>query len=145
MNIFKGDPKALFLIATTPRCRGGYYSISLITPLYPWSKPYNASVKQGSNKYNFLSLWYNSTWDWTLVSRAIVEHYTLNQWPICKMVRAFKKLGFNPRSSHTKDPPPKKTVLDYSLLNTQHYKVWIKGKVKQSRERSSTLPYTSVW
>ena len=35
----------------------------------------------------------------------------------------------------------KKMVLDASLLNTQHYKVQIKGKVKQSRERSST-PHT---
>ena len=33
-------------------------------------------------------------------------------------------------------------VLYASLLNTQHYKVWIKGKVDQSRERSSALPYT---
>ena len=31
-------------------------------------------------------------------------------------------------------------VLDASLLNTQHYKVWIKGKVEQSRERISALP-----
>ena len=36
----------------------------------------------------------------------------------------------------------KKMVLDASLLNTQHYKVRIKGKVEQSRERSSALPYT---
>ena len=35
-------------------------------------------------------------------------------------------------------------VLDASLLNTQQYKVRIKGKVEQSRERSSVLPYTSV-
>ena len=28
----------------------------------------------------------------------------------------------------------KKMVLDASLLNTQHYKVWIKGKVEQPRE-----------
>ena len=35
-------------------------------------------------------------------------------------------------------------VLDASLLNTQHYKVWIKGKVEQSREWSSTLPLASV-
>ena len=35
-------------------------------------------------------------------------------------------------------------VLDASLLNTQHYKERIKGKVEQSRERSSTLPYTMV-
>ena len=35
-------------------------------------------------------------------------------------------------------------VPDTSLLNTQQYKVLIKGKVKQSRESSSALPYTSV-
>ena len=38
----------------------------------------------------------------------------------------------------------KKMVLDAALLNTQHYKVRTKGKVEQSREWSSTLPYTSV-
>ena len=38
----------------------------------------------------------------------------------------------------------KKMVLDTSLLNTQQYKVRVKGKVEQSRERSSALPYTSV-
>ena len=42
-------------------------------------------------------------------------------------------------------PKTKKTLLDTSLLNTQHYKVRIKGKVEQSRESSSALPYTSVW
>ena len=31
-------------------------------------------------------------------------------------------------------------VLDTSLLNTQQYKVRIKGKVEQSREMSSTFP-----
>ena len=35
-------------------------------------------------------------------------------------------------------------VLDASLLNTQHYKVRIKGKVEQSREKSSTFSYTLV-
>ena len=37
-----------------------------------------------------------------------------------------------------------KTVLDAALLNIQHYKVWIKGKVEQSRKMSSALFYTSV-
>ena len=37
-----------------------------------------------------------------------------------------------------------KMALDPSLLNTQNYKVRIKGKVEQSRERSSALLYTSV-
>ena len=41
-------------------------------------------------------------------------------------------------------PKTLKMVLDASLLSTQQYKVHIKGKVEQSRERSSTLPYTSV-
>ena len=43
-------------------------------------------------------------------------------------------------------PKTQKMVLDTALLNTQHYKVHIKGKVEQSREWSSTLPlpYTSV-
>ena len=41
-------------------------------------------------------------------------------------------------------PKTLKIVLDTSLLNTQQYKVRIKGKVEQSRERSSSLPYTSV-
>ena len=39
-------------------------------------------------------------------------------------------------------PKIKKMVLDVSLLNGQHYKVQIKGKVEQSRERSSAVPYT---
>ena len=38
----------------------------------------------------------------------------------------------------------KKTILDASLLNTQHYKVRIKSKVGQSWERSSAFPYTLV-
>ena len=41
-------------------------------------------------------------------------------------------------------PKIQKMVIDASLLNTQHYKVQIKGKMDQSRERSSTLPYTSI-
>ena len=41
-------------------------------------------------------------------------------------------------------PKTLKMVFDASLLNTQHYKARIKGKVEQSRERSSALPYTLV-
>ena len=37
-------------------------------------------------------------------------------------------------------PKTQKMVLDAALLNTQHYKVWIRGKVEQSRERSNALP-----
>ena len=41
-------------------------------------------------------------------------------------------------------PMTQNMVLDASLLNTQHYKVRIKGKVEQSREMISALPYTLV-
>ena len=41
-------------------------------------------------------------------------------------------------------PKTLKMVLDTSLLNTQQYKVRIEGKVEQSRERISALPYTSM-
>ena len=41
-------------------------------------------------------------------------------------------------------PKTQKMVLDATLINTQHYKIRIKGKVEQSNERSSALPYTLV-
>ena len=37
-----------------------------------------------------------------------------------------------------------KMVRETSLLNSQHYKVSIKGKVEQSKERNRTLPYTPL-
>ena len=42
VTLVEGDPKASFSIATTPRCRGGHYSIPWIAPLYSWCLPYNA-------------------------------------------------------------------------------------------------------
>ena len=41
-------------------------------------------------------------------------------------------------------PKTEKMILGAAFLNTQHYKVQIKGKVEQSREWSSALHYTSV-
>ena len=52
-----------------------------------------------------------------------------------------ERTGFNLRLCGTKHF---KMVLDTSLLNTQRYKVRIKGKVEQSREKSIALPYASV-
>ena len=74
------------------------------------------------------------TWDWTQVS-----------WTIGAVGRVITN-GLRDLGSIPGRVIPKtlKMVLDTSLLNTQQYKVCIKGKVKQSRERNSTLPYTSV-
>ena len=58
-------PNAPFSLATTLRCREGLYSIPRIASLYPRSSPYSA--KQGGIKYHFLSLWNDSTRDWTPV------------------------------------------------------------------------------
>ena len=41
-------------------------------------------------------------------------------------------------------PKTQKMVLDASFFNPQHYKVWIKGKMEQSKERRRAIPYTSV-
>ena len=42
-------------------------------------------------------------------------------------------------------PKTQNMVHDTALLNTQQYKERIKGKVEQSREWSSALPYILVW
>ena len=41
-------------------------------------------------------------------------------------------------------PKIQKMALDASLLNTQHFKVGIKSKMEQSRERSNTFSYTMM-
>ena len=81
----EGDLKAPFSIATTLRCRGGWYSIPRIAPLYLWSLLYSA--KCGNIKYHFLSLWYDSTWDWTLVSWTIGEHSTHHHHHVVLLAR----------------------------------------------------------
>ena len=48
------------------------------------------------------------------------------------------------RLKKKKKKKKKKMVLDAALPNTQHYKVQIKTKVEQSREKSGNLPSTLV-
>ena len=70
-TVVKGELKALFSSATTPRCTRGYYSFPLITPLTLDLNLIMVSFKQGGIKYHSFSLWYDSSWDWTPVSRTI--------------------------------------------------------------------------
>ena len=63
LNIIKGNPKALFSIATILRCREGRYSFPWVAPLTLDMYLVMLSVKQGGIKYRFLSLLYDSTWD----------------------------------------------------------------------------------
>ena len=41
-------------------------------------------------------------------------------------------------------PKTQKVALDAALLKTMHYKVRIKGKMEQPKERTGALPYTLV-
>ena len=119
--------------------------------------------------YQFLSLCpnFNHTkyfWSWSILtyclkiisSKVDVNTNIYGNWPLLKislchyrpiglMVRVFTN-GPGDRSSIPGRVIPKtqKMILDVALLNTQHYKGRIKDKVKQSREWSSALPYTSV-
>ena len=66
----EADPKALFSIGV------GKGATPFPGFLYFTLDPYfiMLSDKQGGIKYLFKSLWYDSTWDWTQVSRTIGEH-----------------------------------------------------------------------
>ena len=75
-TVVKIDSKVSFSIATIPRCRGGHYFFSWNAPLYPWNVPYNAEFYARKHQVPFWSLWYDSTWDWTPVSRTLGEHST---------------------------------------------------------------------
>ena len=87
------------------------------------------SIIDDSNSFR-----YRHTVKWFLVN-----DWTLGSWLECSPMA--QETWVQSQSSHTKDS---KMLLEVSFLNTQHYKVQIKGKVEQSSERSSTLPYTLV-
>ena len=55
-TLVEGDPKAPFSLATTPRCRGGCYSIPWIASLYHWSLPYSDECQASRHQVPFLSL-----------------------------------------------------------------------------------------
>ena len=74
VTVVKGDTKAPFTMATTPRVWVGAIPFLQLLPFT--LDPYLISVKQGGINYYFLSLWYDSTWDWTLVFGAIGQHST---------------------------------------------------------------------
>ena len=144
-TLVEDDSKAPFSIATTPRCRGGRFSFPWIASLYPSSLPYNAVLSKAALSTIF---WvFHMTWPGIEHRFPVPLANTLLIRPmdIDMMVRVFANapgdLGSIPGRVI---PKTQKMVLDASLLNTQHYKVRFKGKVEQSREWSSSLPYTSV-
>ena len=94
----KGDPKASFSIATTPRCRAGRYSLFLSFYSVPGSLVWWAECLP----------MVRDSW----VQSQFASYQSLKKW--------------------------------YLILNTQQYKICIKGKVEQSRERSSASHVVAI-
>ena len=90
-SVVEGDPKDPYSIDTSMGSRGGCYSLLQISPLYPWYNLTMLSVKEGGIKYHFLILWYDSTLDWTPVSRIIVEHSTHKAKPTIQSLVLLKR------------------------------------------------------
>ena len=81
-TVVEGYPKASFSIVTT-RCKSEHYSFLWIALLTLDPDHIILNVKREGIKYHFMRPWYDSTWDWTPVSRTTEEHsnHSVN-WPI---------------------------------------------------------------
>ena len=94
------------------------------------TKKFKETTKSICHVYGWV--WFGLVWFGFMVHQQ-------GHWPIGYSVcQCSGRSELNPWSSHTKRL--KKVVLDVALLNTPHYKVRIKDKVEQSREKSSALP-----
>ena len=90
-----------------------------------------------------------------VLNRIVLNSNTCNHFTVCKQMINIEFIGImvSMFANGSGDlgsiparviPKTQKMLLDASLLNTQHYKVEIKGKVEQSRERSSAFRYSLV-
>ena len=80
-TLVMGAPKAPFSIATTPRCRGGWYYFPWIAPLYPRSLPYNAECEARWHQVPFFE---SLVWHDLGLNPILLDHwrtlYSLSQW-----------------------------------------------------------------
>ena len=103
MTLVEGDPKAPFSIATTSMCRVGRYSFPRLLHFPLDSYFIMLSVKQGGIKYHFLSLWYDSTKDWTPVSYTMAEQSTHKaNGPLTVICKLIIRIGSNFDTYHLK-------------------------------------------
>ena len=103
-------------------------------------------IKNYTQLYGFKYLYQiQIIYTWLYGLKYFKQLYALNNRDIGPAVRVFANgpgdLGSIPGRVI---PKTLKMELDTTLLNTQHDKVRFKGKVEQSREWSSALPYTLV-
>ena len=77
------------------------------------------SVKQGGIMYYFLSLWYNTTWDWTQVFQANTNHFPNHPM---RMVVTVKKYSYlMAMHEHPQKKQQKKKQLMHKHLNMHIY------------------------
>ena len=110
-TLVEGDTKVPFSIATTAWSREGWFSFPLIALFTLELYLIMLSVKQGGIKYHFLSLWYDSTWDWTPVCRAIGEPF--GQWT--GEIYNINLINMTEISAKQKSDP---TPIDFRALST---------------------------
>ena len=144
VTVVEGDQKDLFTIASTLRCWRralllslDYSILPLILTLYCWvlSKEVSSTIfKVFGMTQSGIEPRSSGTLSNTLPTRLMSRF-------IGMMVRVFangpRYLGSIPGRVI---PKTQKIVLAVSLLNTQQYKVGIKGRMEQSREKSSAPP-----
>ena len=83
LTVVEVDRKAPFSVATTRKCRGGRYSFPCISPLIHNPFLIMLNFWKGGIKYYFLSLSYDSIWDWNLVSWIVGENFNHYANGIC--------------------------------------------------------------
>ena len=90
-TLVEGDLKAPFSLATTPRYRGGHYSVPWNVLLYPWSLPYNAVLSKASSTIFWV---FGMTWPG-------IEPWSSG--PLANTLLIRPMIQFNPRLGYTKD------------------------------------------
>ena len=80
----KGDPQTPFFNSYYPKVLGDCdISISWIVLLTLASRLVMLSIKKGSIKYHFLSLWNDSKWDWNIPS---LQDHWLTPYPLWQYI-----------------------------------------------------------
>ena len=152
-----GSHQQCILVFTIPSARAGCDTRSI----WKWSLTVTGCYTKDKKKLSSLLFQRENNWIHTFPKsiRAMWNAIDLVQdlnschrvrflrwWPLHDGVSSWcNGSSDEQRNRSTRVRTFKKMLLDTSLLNTQYYKVRIKGKMEQSRERRSALPYTLNW
>ena len=134
-TVVEGERKVPFSIATTLRYREGATPFPGLLHFTLYTYLIMLSVKQGGIKYHFLSLWYDSTWDWTSVSIVIGEYIVF-----IERYRKTEKL-------YKKQSKSKETIIIWDFATQNDRKIESNRPdivVKDYKRKTSLFTYMSV-